>query len=198
MKKLVVLTIVLFTFTLMSAQFSLGAKAGVNLASWNYSFDGDDELGDMVKSRIAYHVGIVAEISLSDQFSVQPELLYTSVGPNFDFEEVDNFRYVVDYLSIPVMVKYYPVEGLGIEVGPQVGFLLGAKMTDGDDDEDAKDEFESIDFGIGLGASYKLEMGVFFNVRYVMGMTNTYSDFDNDDDFIKNNVFQFSVGYMFL
>ncbi len=193
MKKIVLLAVALFTFSLMNAQFSLGAKAGVNLASWNMSEDDDDVL----KGRIAYHVGVVAEISLSDQFSVQPELLYTSLGPKVDFDEVDDFRYVVDYLSIPVMVKYYPVEGLGIEIGPQVGFLLGAKATNGDEEEDFKDEMESIDFGVGFGAGYKLEMGVFFNARYVLGMTNIVSELE-DDDFVKNNVFQFSVGYMFL
>ena len=205
MKKLIVLTIALFTFSLMNAQFSLGAKTGVNLASWNVS---NDDFLENLEGRIAYHVGIVAEISLSDQFSVQPEILYNSVGAKFPADnlaarragvDTSDIRIITDYLSSPVMVKYYPVEGLGIEVGPQVGFLLAAKMKNDTDEEDIKDEMESIDFGIGFGASYKLEMGVFFDARYVLGMTNiiTETEFD-DDDFIKNNVFQFSVGYMFL
>ncbi len=193
MKKLVVLAVALFTFSLMNAQFSLGAKAGVNLASWNISEDDED---DMLKNRIAYHVGVVAEISLSDKFSVQPELLYSSVGAKMEFMEMEA-DLITDYLSIPIMVKYYAVEGLGIEVGPQIGFPLSATAKAEGEEDDFKDELESIDFGLGFGASYKLEMGVFFNARYVLGMTNIMKEVD-DDEYIKNNVFQFSVGYMFL
>ena len=193
MKKIVVLAVALFTFSLMNAQFSLGAKAGVNIANWNTS---NSDTNDMLENRIAFNVGIVAEISLSDKFSVQPELLYSSIGTKMEIMDIEA-DLITDYLSIPIMVKYYAVEGLGIEVGPQIGFPLSATAKAEGEEDDFKDDLESIDFGLGFGASYKLEMGVFFNARYVLGMTNIMKEI-NSDDYIKNNVFQFSVGYMFL
>jgi hypothetical protein len=41
-----------------------------------------------------------------------------------------------------------------------------------------------------------MENGLFFNARYNLGLSNIFSDVD-DGDWIKNNVFQFSVGFMF-
>ena len=64
------------------------------------------------------------------------------------------------------MAKYYVAEGFSLEAGPQIGFLMSAKMkaeSGGDSEEiDVKDDLKSIDFGINFGAGYKLENGLNF------------------------------------
>jgi hypothetical protein len=104
------------------------------------------------------------------------------------------------------MAKFYIIEGLSVEAGPQVGFLMSAKLkgeeTDsfgGDPvtlefDEDFKDYIKGTDFAFNVGAGYKLDGGLFFNARYSLGISNISED-DNSD--AKNGVFQFSVGYFF-
>ncbi len=87
-------------------------------------------------------LGVVAEIMVSDMFAVQPELIYSSQGS--DYEESDegfDFSGTVklDYLNIPVMAKYYVAEGFSVEAGPQVGFLLSAKDEYDGGEEDIKD-----------------------------------------------------------
>jgi hypothetical protein len=111
-------------------------------------------------------------------------------------EATPEVSYVIDYLSIPVMAKYYVAEGFSLELGPQIGFLLSSKMKVDDESEDFKDETESMDFGLGLGAGYKMENGLFLDARYVLGMSNVAKDMEADET-IKNNVLQFSVGYKF-
>ena len=79
MKKLLLFTAVaLFAFTTAQSQeFRLGAKAGVNIAS----FGGDSYVGRVRKPRSRqFHVGGLVEIPLAGKFSLQPELLYSSQG----------------------------------------------------------------------------------------------------------------------
>jgi len=209
MKKLMLLAAVaVFGLTSVKAQeVHFGAKAGVNFASLGGDIEDQDGL-------TSFHVGVVAEIKFSEQFSFQPELLYSAqgskeeysesfAGETVDFEE----KLKLDYINIPLMAKYYVSENFAIEAGPQVGFLISANAeSEGtyngeseSDDEDVKDFFKGIDFGLGAGVSYKLDGGLFFGARYNLGLANISDngEDDNDDFKIQNNVIQVSVGYFF-
>jgi hypothetical protein len=192
----------------MNAQeVSYGLKAGINLATLRTSMS---EFNELSSSRTSFHAGGVVEVAFSDQFSVQPEILYSSVGAKMTFDNTpspspevrvesttsNELFYVIDYLTIPVMAKYYAVEGLSLEAGPQVGFLLAAQAKNDSNSEDMKEEFESTDFGIAIGAAYKMENGLFFNARYVIGLTNIVKEVSGDD-YVKNDVFQISLGFLF-
>ena len=206
MKNLIFLLITVFAFSFLNAQdISFGLKAGPNFADLNFSDSGGEEF----ETRTAFHVGGVVELSFSDKFSVQPELLFSSVGAKIEESEGEasmKVQFIENYLSVPIMLKFYPIEGLSLQAGPQIGFLLSAKSKweisgagsgeDGTEEEDMKDEFESIDFGVGFGVGYKMDMGLFFDARYVLGMINVVKEID-DDEYVKNNVIQLSVGYMF-
>ncbi|MFD2914392.1 porin family protein [Psychroserpens luteus] len=189
MKKLMLLAAVaVFGLSSVNAQeVKFGAKAGVNFST----FGGDYE---DVKSRTSFHVGGMAEISISEKFAFQPELLYSSVGAKAD--EGDG-ELKLDYISIPLMAKYMVAEGFSIEAGPQIGILASAKSEGGGEDVDVKDETNGIDFGVGLGASYRMDTGLNFGLRYNLGLSNVNDAEDSDDFSFQNNVFQISVGYFF-
>lgn len=163
---------------------SFGVKAGANFAT----LSGDDA-GD-VDMKVGLHIGGVAEFMLSEQFAIQPELLFSMQG--YSVEDV-NFN--LNYINVPISAKYYFTEGFSAHLGPQIGFLMSAKATDGDNDVDIKDGYSSIDYGVNIGAGYKLESGLFFNARYYFGLADIP---DTDADVkVKNSVIQVSVGYMF-
>lgn len=170
-------------------EIKFGAKAGVNFASVSMDPEGDMD----TKSRTGLHIGIVAEFKLTETFAIQPELLYSMQGSKAEFGGVES-ETKLDYLNLPIMAKYYVTEGLSIEAGPQIGFLMSAK----EEDEDAKDGYKSIDFGIGAGLAYDLPMGVFFQARYNVGLSNIGETEEGQPDIdYKNNVFAISVGYKF-
>lgn len=207
MKKLCLfIAVVSFTF-IVNAQdqptsdvgVKFGVKAGVNFAT----IGGDDTSG--IKSRTGFHVGAVAEISIIEKFSVQPEILYSAQGYKWS-EDGDEGTEKYDYLNFPVMAKYYVAEGFSLEAGPQIGFLLSAKWDykSGSYSEsgDAKDYLKGVDVGFNLGVGYKLDIGLNFGARYYLGLSDIYdtSDYYYDYDYSgsnHNNVFQISVGYMF-
>ncbi|MFD0975298.1 porin family protein [Salinimicrobium gaetbulicola] len=180
MKKLIFIGLLFFSVSALQAQeMGFGIKGGVNFASLN----GDD--ADGWDGRTSFHLGLLAEFGLSEKFAIQPEILYSAQGA-----EEEDLTLKLDYLTIPVMAKYYATDAFSIEAGPYIGFNTKAEFDMDGDTMDVKDETESTDFGIGLGLGYELPMGVFFQARYAMGLSDIASDGD-----IKNSVFQLSVGY---
>ena len=171
----------------ISAQnVTFGAKAGLNLSTLQ------PELTD---SRTSFHLGGIVEISLTNSFSVQPELLYSGHGAKDQNDSDGNEIFKVDYLTLPVIAKYYVVDGLSIEAGPQVGFLLSSEQEDNGETDDLKDITKSTDIGFALGVGYKLENGLNFGLRYYLG--SDVNDIEEDTEEFKNRVFQISVGYFF-
>ena len=207
MKKLLLTAAVaVFGLTSINAQeITFGAKAGVN-----FSTIGGDETGD-VESKTGFHIGAVAEIMISDKFSVQPELLYSAQGSKEvyteDFGGIDvkvEDKAKLDYINLPIMAKYYVTDGLSIEAGPQIGFLISSKLEseytlDGETESneiDIKEFTSGLDLGLGIGLGYKVDSGLNFSARYNLGLSNV-NDFSGSDLKNQNNVFQLSVGYMF-
>jgi len=186
----------IFGFALVNAQVTFGAKAGVNFS------DITGEKVDSFEGLTSFHVGAVAEIQISEKFSVQPELIYSMQGSDYseDFEGDDFEGSVkVNYLNIPLMAKYYVADGFSLEAGPQIGLLVSATDEYEDEEDDIKDFLKSTDFGINFGLGYKLESGLNFTARYNIGLSDNLDadDFETDGAEYKNSVIQFSVGYFF-
>jgi len=192
MKKLLLFAAVaVFGFWNINAQeVKFGAKAGVNFAN----ISGDETSG--LDSRTAFHVGLVAEIGISEKFSFQPELMYSQQGFKMSVFGIDATG-ELDYLNLPLMAKYYVAEGFSIEAGPQVGFLMSAKAKAGGESEDLKDVTKGIDFGLDFGLGYKMDSGLNFGARYNLGLSNI-NDGEGSDEFKNQNaVIQLSIGYFF-
>lgn len=217
MKKLfLTATLAVLGFTTMNAQeVKFGAKAGLNIASLKSD---TNEFKDL-DSKTSYHVGVMAELKISDKFAVQPELLFSSQGAKKDqsselvgVKTTTEATWDFNYLNLPVMAKYYVTDGLSLEAGPQIGFLMSAEAkqkttisggsinTENEVKEDLKDTTKSVDFGLNFGAGYKLGSGLSIGARYNLGLSNMVDsgneDVDNDVK-IKNGVIQVSVGYFF-
>ncbi len=203
MKKLMLFAAVaVFGFANIHAQdgIKFGAKAGVNFAK----LTGDD-LED-ADGRTGFHVGGLVEIPISEKFSVQPELVYSQQGLQYK-DTFEGFTYEqkwkLDYINIPVMAKFYVADGFAIEFGPQFGFIMNAKsessVGDNSQEFDIKDDVAGFDFSAGAGVSYKLPNGLFFQGRYMFGLSNVDKSEEEEgfDDNLTNSVLSFSIGFMF-
>ena len=166
----------------------------------NIATVGGDET-DNLSSRFAPFVGIGTECNVLDKVSLQPELILSMQGA--EYEDSDGFdgRFKFNYLNVPVMAKLYVSYGVFVEAGPQVGFLLSAKdeydsPTSGEDD--IKDEVKSTDFGANVGLGYQFDSGLNINARYNFGLSNI-NDFESPGIDFKNqnNVLSVGVGYRF-
>ncbi len=190
MKKLLLFAALsVFGLTTINAQeVRLGAKAGANFASLN----GDDV--DDIDGRTSFHVGGVANIGITELFSIQPEVIYSSQG--FSGDDDGDVTVNLDYINVPVMADFKLAEGFSLQGGAQVGFNISSKI-DFDGDKEDIDDIQTIDFGVGIGAQYILPMNLFFQARYVIGITNVYEEIEGMDLDAKNSVISVSVGYFF-
>lgn len=164
-----------------------GLKGGINYAT----LTADDT--DGIDSKIGLQVGALANFGLSDLISIQPEVLYSQKGAQV--EDASDFKLKLNYIDVPVLVKVN-AGGLFFEAGPQLGILASAKATDGDTDEDVKDNYNTVDFGYAVGLGYQLETGPMIGLRYNGGISNIIKD-GPDDDKVRNSAFQLYVGYTF-
>ncbi len=203
-KQILIAAFAILSISAFAQETTFGVKAGVNFSS----IGGDDT--EEIDGRTGFHVGGLAEIMFTDQFGIQPELLYSMQGATSEDtpsgisikEELK-----LDYLTLPVLAKYKFTPGWNLHLGPQIGFLLNAKnesevFYEGEtesESEDLKDYVSSIDFGLSGGFGYELDMGVFFDARYYLGLSDINDDNEElDSDYsVHNNVIQLSVGYKF-
>ncbi|MBU4537950.1 MAG: PorT family protein [Weeksellaceae bacterium] len=171
-------------FTAANAQ-TFGLKAGMNVSNLTNS--------DGAKSKIGLNAGVFMNAPLAESFSIQPELLYNGKGAKEDGSGGATLN--LDYLSVPVMFQYNATPQFYLEAGPEFSFIMSAKAKGGGATLDVKDQINSFDFGIGLGAGYYFIPNFGLTARYVAGFTDIAKD--NSGDSVKNNVFQVGLAYKF-
>lgn len=199
------------SITVMSQnqKVKIGVKAGLNISS--LAFD-ENEMNS--SSRTGFTAGVMVEIPLAKNFSLQPELLYSQQGGKTSFFDSDvtnsNYKGTIElnYLNIPLMLKYYVVKGLSVQAGPQIGILLKANNKYEDnflgyenhESFNLKDYSTGIDTSVNFGLGYQFKDKFYTDLRYNISYSNVFKDGDanyfiNQD--MKNRVFQISLGYFF-
>ncbi|MBJ7880079.1 porin family protein [Gelidibacter salicanalis] len=176
-----VLTILGFSDYSNAQEINFGAKAGLNITNLNGGHtEGDHSIG--------FHLGFISEfIFRRGRFGVQPEFLYSSQGS----KARDGYKTTLDYVSVPLLFKFFPIKALSFEAGPQASFLVNDKREFSDDLEtETETGAENFDLGVNLGLGYQLKYNLFVQARYHYGIKKVLGD-------LHNSVFQFSLGYKF-
>lgn len=187
MKKIFLSTMMLIgAYGFTQAQISGGIKGGLNFANQEYSSDGFSISPD---SRTAFHFGAFAVINFSDNLGLQPELLYSAKGSEFDISGT-SFEQKFNYLDVPILVRYSINEMISLHAGPQISLLMSAEDDEG---TDISDSVTGTDFGLSFGGQVDLPMGLVGGLRYNLGLSNI--DDSNSGGDVKNRVFQIYVGY---
>ena len=110
-------------------------------------------------------------------------------------QQRDNFKYDLNYVSLPIMAKYYIANGFSVEAGPQFSFLIKDQLVPLDEFGGQPREntnAENFDLAANVGLGYQFQSGIFFQTRYNLGLIAIS---ENPD--IKNGVFQMTLGYQF-
>jgi hypothetical protein len=182
-KIIIVLAVILSYGVNLSAQnTTFGVKAGANFS--NVKFDTD--FGNFSpEGATNIYIGVLADVSLSESLHFQPELLYSMEGS----KSIDGQDLGLDFFNVPLMLKYYLVDGINIQAGPQIGFIV----NDGD-----FEGLKSTNFGLNFGAAYELPTGFFFDARYNLGLSDLAEDIpENEGASLKTKGFQLGIGYRF-
>ena len=192
LKRILALCLVLITLQpVMSQEFILGARLGGNLMSLKNT-DFDETAGI---TSFGGHGGLFTEFRFKGQTAaIQADLLY-----NYDqFEGVRNtFDTKLTYgrIALPVVLKIYLTEnGLNIQVGGQVAYLLHGQSqeTDGvnfDDKFDITNTTTNLDGSLIAGLGFDFDR-LSLAARYIFGAT----DFPHTEKLMSGP--QVSVGFV--
>jgi hypothetical protein len=176
------------------AQINYGVKGGVNFAS--VSFDGDEDIPS--SGRVGVLAGAFATMPLAGKLSLQPEAIYTTKGASLDVFDIES-DYIVDYIEVPVLVRYPVRRSIYVAGGPALAFCVRARSRTsfgGSTDEiDIKEDVESFDLGLVGAVGYERGRWV-FDGRYTYGLSDTDAN-SGDNVKIRNRAFSISAGYRF-
>lgn len=176
------------TGTANAQHANFGIKGGLNVSDihHNNSYNYDPVVG--------LHAGFLAHIHLTKKWALQPEVFYSTGGATYKNGPFDT-RYNLGYIQVPVLLQYMFLNGLRLQAGPQLGFLVSAKSKTGDVKEDFRNDLNAVDFGLATGASYQIpHSGFGFDARVNLGLSDI-----NKDGNVKstNRGFQLGVFYLF-
>jgi hypothetical protein len=197
MKKLVLSVMILIAAASVSqAQgLRLGIKAGGNLnkvegQSFSDGFD------------FSYHAGGFLEIDFNKKWGIQPEVLFsqTTTKPS-SFKTVyatasnptlvGDDKIKLNYLSIPLLLRYNIGSILSLNAGPQFSILLSEDKTLLQNGQSA---FKNGDFAMVLGGQINLSVLRIYG-RYNIGLQNI-NDIDSKDKWTNQQI-QLGLGLRF-
>lgn len=210
------LLVLIFGEKAATENFHFSLKAGVN-----YSIISNIEEG---KNRTGFTFGLVNNIKLTEKFSLLPEFIALSPRgaqdiptlstgiPELD-ELLGNPEFTdrkLNYIDIPVLVKYHISKRWSISAGPQISFLVSAtdiyrsSPIDGltlKSELDIKDAFNNIDLAAVLDLTFVVSEpvnGKGFNLfaRYGWGFMDILKE--NDGDAYRNSTLQFGATFPFV
>lgn len=220
MKKILLILGLALTSVSFAQDVRFGVQGGLNFANVDFERSlGSLDLSLDTDVRTSFYFGGFAEFSLPNmEHKLQSGLSINFNGFKFeeseagDFEIESNVR--ITQLNIPVLFKFNAYEGLYINGGAYIGFIVHAEEEFREEDfffdesfsgsETITDAFNTLDFGLSFGAEYNLDNGLFFEARYNLGLTNIAKvededDFDSENESVtvKNRFFMFGLGYKF-
>jgi opacity protein-like surface antigen len=221
MKKLLLLALVVLLVGAVSVstsqvKFCVGPKVGLVMS--NASFDPDLGAGVTKSSRTGIVGGAAFEVMFSGvPVGIEADLLYaqggtileqnvTVLGTTYNVKITEK----LSFIQIPILLKgkfaTKSIVSPYVYAGPALGIVASAKELDevsgqGSQETDIKDQTSSTDFQLlfGGGAEFNVapKVGLTFDIRYGLGLTNLIKDPGTSNASVKSRGLYFMAGAMF-
>jgi len=187
---------------------TFGIRAGVNFQNINGKDAAENNLENDLTT--GFHAGLNAEVPLGTGFYLQPGVLYSIKGAEFN----NNAKVKLSYIEVPINFVYKPILGSGnmiLGFGPYAGFGIGGKIKSGGSETDIDfgssynaanpaTYFNSFDAGGNLLAGYEFANKVSFQLNAQLGLVNINKENEGitaDKTRWRNTGFGASLGYRF-
>jgi hypothetical protein len=184
MKKMMMIAVMMIAAMTANAQqpsgtWSLTPKVALNLANLSGDISGNNmKVGIAGGADVMYQVSPLVGVSAGLMYSMQGCAGDNDVKLNYDF------------INIPVLANFYVAPNFALKVGLQPAFVASAKYKQQKNEVDVKDNLQSLELSVPIGASYEISDFV-IDARYNLGVAKI----NKGNGSIRNSVFQISVGY---
>ena len=159
--------------TARAQDVDFGVTTGFQFASWG-AFDIPNS-----GFRLGLVLGGHASVFLNDRLVIKPALLFSQKGAGFN--DVDGqqsgefYSLTSDYLSVPILAKFYMTKGLHAQAGPQFSYLIASKSKQGSEGVQAdlkeREYIKPFDAGVVFGLGYEFRstftLGLNFDVSFI-------------------------------
>ena len=188
MKKIFILLAVMVVAGNMEAKVRVGVKGGLNFSSFSADYIS-------FSNRTGWHAGAMMNTSFPFGLTLQPELLYSSKGANFD-QYISSFlpggcvvsspSPVINYIEMPVDLQWgikLPLLRPYLSLTPYASYAINS--------DPSIDDIKKWDSGIGVGAGidiWKLQL----SVKYFWGFGNVTESFGSPS--VQNRNIMVSLG----
>ena len=175
MKKITLLILTLSLGFSSYSQTRYGYKAGYNGMQLKSVMNGSES----IRKSSGFYAGGYVNIPTSDQFSVQPEIIYASAEYLYNDQ--------INLIQIPLKMQFKMANDFRGYIGPEGIFLVGL----GDQD---KALFKTFIFAVTFGITYEITDQFHIEIRPSLSLTKF---FDDGIDYRRFNTLQFGFAYEF-
>lgn len=210
MRKLILSTILLFTFTVAFSQYTLikpelyiGTNQGVNL--WPHVGFKPEVVQNF---DVRYKGGFTVRYINLKYFGIQAELNYSQQGWSETSPAGEIYNHRFDYLELPVLAHIYFGKRntkFFVNLGPEIRYMVNDEATPSFTSDagvqQAKEIENRFDYGItgGLGIEFRTKKAGAFQLeaRYHFGLGNIFNS-TKKDEFSASNNQAISVAIVYL
>ena len=170
--------------------FDWGFKFGISRIGYIFS---DKEFPVDFQSRSEFALCAFLDFHISKSFSVQPEIfLNARKGGNFISVQKWQFKHIIHYIELPLLLKYkIPYKGRSVPevfVGPYYGIQVGSEVINIWDDwndfmidhqDNLEKSVQNYDYGLVFGGSLELKTcftTLVIEARYNLGLADILKD----------------------
>jgi len=204
------LTLGLAIVNTTQAQFRVGPTGGLNFNRQVFKSN-THRYDALFRTRLGFHLGVLTDLIINDNLSLQTELLYTQKGGYYKIERPDiteEYTANLGYVSLPVcLTAKLDVRSawLFIGAGPYINRLLHSNHTytsNGFNLENGKlrigtdynsDQVKPYDAGIKVKAGFELKKGMYMSAFYDIST----SDINPQFTVTRNKTFGVQLAYIF-
>ena len=129
------------SFVVHAQDFCFGIKGGANKTFFTVN---QQSLGSYSTSETGFYGGLFLDVPIDSALSIQPEVLYISVG---DF----------NFLNVPIYAKYEVAHRLHLMAGPSVNYFF--------------DFFNNkLKIGADISSSYDITTALDLHIKFALGI----------------------------
>lgn len=177
--------------------FGFGVQVGTNFADYTNSNG---------KSRVGLYAGAMIDYNFSRRWGVESGVFFSQQGNRNNAEggyvvggQEGRTDHLLDYVSVPLYLKFVVLGGFRVYAGAQASYLISAKRkinyANGSVYETMpSDKVKPFDLAANLGVGYHFKFGLDVAATYSFGFYDvlTYTDKDH-----KSSMLRVTVGWRF-
>jgi hypothetical protein len=172
-----------------------GFQIGINLSNMNFN------AGDPVPAikenafwQTGFAFGFQLKVSLAKKLVLQPEYSFSQRNGS---DKTIATNYVINYLSLPVLLNYQLTPRFNLLAGPQLEITTSAHSNDNGKSTDITHDVEERGIGIVGGLEFIVIKSFFLSARYLQGLNHVGIGQRSDTKEFKYQAFFLTAGIRF-